>query len=500
MRSFLYAIAFGAFVTTAAASTVPAAALKGWNVVLITLDTTNPARLATYGGDPRVMPFLDALAAKGLVVENAYATTGSTAPSHATMLSGALPHEHGVLYNGGGRLAAGRWWMPEELAKRGYFTAGSTVAFFMGKDYGFGRGWSLFTSATVAQTPVPSNDASVGLASPQLDAVAAAGKPFFAWVHLKGGHDPLVPIGSRFLRNFSPRGSTAIAPKKPAADDLMSSAERASAMRELLRYYDANLLEADDALRKLMEGFKKRGLSARTLFVITADHGESFDHGIVGEHWPSPWQSTLRIPMILYTESGTLPKGRLRDRLVSTADLAPTIMHLLGFPGVYTGREGKNMFGPDARQSMAAASVSSLLYEDYEARAVKLAGDKEGVAAMQQLRADAAELERTGIFYWAYIKRVPDGSIYKIVHFGNRRNTAGAGGVQMYNVTRDPRETSDLVSKGEERRLAVSLLNEARARSPFFGRLGTLTGDNARMMEGLDAEAIRKLKALGYLQ
>src|SRR5688572_33323018 len=69
--------------------------LKGWNVVLITLDATDPARIGTYGGSPKVMPFLDSLAKTGTVIERAYALTPETAPSHATMFSASHPATHG---------------------------------------------------------------------------------------------------------------------------------------------------------------------------------------------------------------------------------------------------------------------------------------------------------------------------------------------------------------------------------------------------------------------
>src|SRR4051794_18895818 len=85
---------------TAAPATVPRGAFRGWNVVVVTLDATDPRRIGAYGGNPRTMPFFDSLAKKGLLAEHAYTLTGSTAPAHATLLSGTLPAQHAVRYNG----------------------------------------------------------------------------------------------------------------------------------------------------------------------------------------------------------------------------------------------------------------------------------------------------------------------------------------------------------------------------------------------------------------
>lgn len=505
LLSLILTIALASAASAQAPPAVKAGALKGWNVVLITLDATNPARTATYGGNPAVMPYFDSLAKKSLVMQRAYCTTGSTAPSHATMMTGLLPHQHRVYFNGVS-LAPTIWWLPEELKKRGYATGGSSLAFFTGNGHGFERGFDTFRAPTADMPHITSNAAARKFFDEPLAALAARKSgPFFAWIHLKGGHAPLAPIAKKHLQPFAPGASTTKLPTK-YDDELATPAERQRVEKQWLRYYDANLNEADAELRALMESFRKHGMAKSTLFVITADHGETFDHGILGEHWPSPWESTLRIPLVLYTESGAIPAGRVNDRLVTTTDITPTLLHLLGINDLPPGMEGKNLFGSDKRQTFTAASVSSILYESFEVQAIKLLGDKNAPrATVDKLRSDAADLERTGIFYWAWINRQPSGRVAKLIHFGSSKKKAIAGGpgaVQLYAVTADPSETKDLVS--DERSLASAMLKEARTRFPLFGRIGAvegLTSPNATALtEGLDAEAIARLKALGYLQ
>ena len=66
-----------------------------------------------YGYRGVATPALDALARDSIVFENAYCQAPLTLPSHATLLTGLLPSQHGVRDNVGYRLAPPiRLWRP----------------------------------------------------------------------------------------------------------------------------------------------------------------------------------------------------------------------------------------------------------------------------------------------------------------------------------------------------------------------------------------------------
>src|SRR3990170_7875206 len=73
--------------------------LAGQNLLLITLDTTRADRLGCYGYKPGATPTLDALAARGVLFENAFAQAPLTLPSHCSIMTGRYPREHGVRDN-----------------------------------------------------------------------------------------------------------------------------------------------------------------------------------------------------------------------------------------------------------------------------------------------------------------------------------------------------------------------------------------------------------------
>ena len=69
------------------------------NIVLLSLDTTRADHMKTYGYPRQTTPNLDALAARSIVFERAYAPAPVTLPSHVSIFTGTAPTEHGVLTN-----------------------------------------------------------------------------------------------------------------------------------------------------------------------------------------------------------------------------------------------------------------------------------------------------------------------------------------------------------------------------------------------------------------
>src|SRR5437867_10327028 len=80
-------------------------AIAGQNVLLITIDTLRADALGCYGG-PAATPALDRLAAGGVRFDFAHAHAVTTLASHASILTGTYPFQHGIRDNSGYRLPA----------------------------------------------------------------------------------------------------------------------------------------------------------------------------------------------------------------------------------------------------------------------------------------------------------------------------------------------------------------------------------------------------------
>ena len=65
--------------------------------ILISIDTLRADHLGCYGYPRPTSPFLNSLAGRATLFEEAYAQFPSTLVSHMSMLTGLYPREHGVL-------------------------------------------------------------------------------------------------------------------------------------------------------------------------------------------------------------------------------------------------------------------------------------------------------------------------------------------------------------------------------------------------------------------
>ncbi|MFQ5748591.1 MAG: sulfatase-like hydrolase/transferase, partial [Planctomycetota bacterium] len=136
------------------------ASAPGPNVALIVLDTLRADRLGCYGYERPTTPFLDELAARGLRFEAVHATASHTPPSHATLFTGLLPSETGVM----GSLSELPWdlqTLAERLSDRGYTTAGVVANFVLRRARNYQQGFQLYDDSLVCPQGVGAAAAAV---------------------------------------------------------------------------------------------------------------------------------------------------------------------------------------------------------------------------------------------------------------------------------------------------------------------------------------------------
>ena len=305
-------------------------------VILISIDTLRADRLPAYGYQKVRTPSIDAFAAESILFERAYAHAPQTLPAHASILSGALPFEHGVRDNVGFTLAPGRWSLPGALRERGWPTAGFVSAYVLRAQTGINQGFETYDS----ELPAASGELSVGQVQRSGDATIAvadrwlaqrdAARPFFLFLHLYEPHKPYAPP-ARFA-SYEP--------------------------------YDGEVAHVDEMLGRFFDRLKALRLYERSTIILLSDHGEGLgDHG-EQEHGLFLYQETIRIPLMV-----KLP-GRSAGRRVSIPvqqiDLAPTILDLAGGPGAPNthGRSLRPIL--DGTGTIAEAGIySEALYSRY---------------------------------------------------------------------------------------------------------------------------------------
>src|SRR5579863_10440686 len=113
------------------------------NVLLVTIDTLRADALSSYGG-PAATPNLDRLAAHGARFTFAHAATVLTLPSHATILTGLDPYQHGIRDNIGYRLRPDASTMATRLKSLGFATGAFVGAFVLEKRFGLNLGFDVY--------------------------------------------------------------------------------------------------------------------------------------------------------------------------------------------------------------------------------------------------------------------------------------------------------------------------------------------------------------------
>jgi len=274
------------------------------SVLLITLDTTRADRLGCYGYSQAQTPVLDRLAEQGVLFERAYAPVPLTLPSHASMLTGLYPPEHGLHNNGQGALPQSLPTLATQLQAAGYETGAFVAAFVLDHKFGLQRGFETYNDDLSQADPSLHGHHQYRDASLVIDAALnwlrpRSRKPFFCWVHLFDAHYPYMTHEDRYGDQF------------------------------VERPYDAELAYVDEQIGRLLLTLKESGALEYTIIVVVGDHGESLgEHGELA-HSMTIYDATLRVPLLVVSPGESKPGHRVAEP-VSLVDLTPTLLDLLG--------------------------------------------------------------------------------------------------------------------------------------------------------------------------
>ena len=274
------------------------------NVLLVTIDTLRADALGSYGGRA-VTPNLDALAAHGARFTFAHAHAVVTLVSHASILTGKYPYEHGIRDNTGYRLRPNETTVATRLKSQGFATGAFVGGFPLDRRFGLTPGFDVYddrmTKAGAPGEPAERERPADAVVKSALDWMGAQSGKWFAWVHVYDPHEPYQPPGE-FASRF-------------AADP-----------------YLGEVSWTDSALGPLFE--RLATLSRPTLVVVTGDHGESLGEHGERTHSLFAYEPTLRVPLIVaevtpgHAESKR--NGRTIDSPARHVDLLPTIVASTG--------------------------------------------------------------------------------------------------------------------------------------------------------------------------
>lgn len=413
------------------------------NILLISIDTLRADRLGAYGYERETSPFLDELAARGILYSEFHVNTHGTPPSHATLFTSQYQQTHGVSLDVVERTQSHKLGehlrlLPEILQDAGYATVGVTAGGYMSSHFGFDRGFDAFHGR-----PLNVRRGAKRLLK-EIRRRQGEGRPIFAFFHTYEVHSPYEP--PRSYRDMFGSYDSDLEPSNKNLTRLRQKARQLSQadLDHLNALYDAGIRYTDDVLRDLFDELQEAGFFDHHLTVVTSDHGEEFgEHGGL-LHPATLYEELVRTPLILIG-SGIEP--RVDDRLVSTVDVAPTLLERAGIP---TPRyaAGRDLLAPDESPAGAPESVffqyGDLLY-----------GVKSGD--------------------------------YKLIE--NRKN----GSLQLFYLARDPAERHNVAKKYPK---VVRILKQ---RLDTWRQETTPRRRPKTEPETIDEEQAEQLRALGYV-
>jgi arylsulfatase A-like enzyme/Tfp pilus assembly protein PilF len=279
------------------------------NVVVVTLDTLRADRLGCYGFAGIDTPNIDGVAREGVVFEQATATAPMTLPSHASILTGLIPPNHGVRDNGGFFLEPDKTTLAERMKDAGYATGAFVGAWVLDRRWGLSQGFETYSDRFDLSKYKVVNLGTVQKKGDEVmdNALAwlegAGQRKFFAWIHLYDPHTPYEP----------PEPYKSRYPGQP---------------------YVGEIAYTDHVVGRLVDWLKASGKWESTVLVLLADHGESLGEHGERSHTFFIYDATVHVPLIIRTPWGD--RGRTPAQ-VATVDVMPTVLDLAGLapqPGI----------------------------------------------------------------------------------------------------------------------------------------------------------------------
>lgn len=289
----------------------------GVRVVLITLDTLRYDALA--GSDDRSsdMPKILAWAKQSaLLFERFYSATNSTAPSHASILTGLHPWQHGLTRNG---LVLSEEFitLPERFREAGFSTAAVVASVATSKSSGFAQGFERFVEALPRRDGDRREYALAGeIADRALRELAdARGMRQFFWFHFMDAHTPY---------------GDAAGAERPlwtadAREQAVASGDAEAVFRQVRELYSADVHQLDTELARLIRRLEQDAQRLQTHIVITSDHGECLGEEARLGHGKHLNEPAIRVPTLIVSPGVS---AGVRQQVAGSVDLHATILSL----------------------------------------------------------------------------------------------------------------------------------------------------------------------------
>ncbi len=295
------------------------------NILWITCEDIS-ADLGCYGDAYAATPSIDRLASEGVLYTNMYATAPVCSPARSCIITGVHACSLGTQHLRS-RIAkpATIRCFTEYLREAGYYCSNNSK-----EDYQFA-------------TPKSAWDESSRKAHWRK---RPEGRPFFSVFNLTMTHQSQTRYTGEKLRTVNSRLPEALR-HDPSEAPLPPYYPDTKLVRENVTAYHTQITLMDRAVGRILGELDRDGLAENTIVFFFSDHGGGIPRG---KRWLH--RSGIRVPFMIrcpgkYRHLVPGDPGSRSDRLVSFADLAPTMLSLVGIP-IPDHMQGKAFLGGNA--------------------------------------------------------------------------------------------------------------------------------------------------------
>ena len=458
-------------------------------VVLVWVDTLRRDHLDVYGYPRQTGPVVKRMASEGTLFKDAVSQATWTKVSTPSVLTSLYPTSHSV-HDFSDRLPNAAVTLADVFRRAGYATLSMSSGIFTGSFTNLHKGFeelhengSVKGEARLSKTARPYLDRLL----PWLGAHRTV--PFFVFLHVQDPHDPYRP--------YAPYDTLWTDPASLAAHEMQAAKVQKAITDPTMRgflmpsreeldragvppdayveyekgFYDGAIRGMDPEVGRLLEGLQNLGLDRRTLLVYTADHGEAFlEHGRMF-HGQTTYGELSNVPLVFW-RPGTVPAGRVVDETVQSIDIMPTILEMSGLP-IPRAAQGHSLVpyfldGGDGKGGRSAPWPAII-----EKNPTREAG--------------GPPPRETGSV------AIIDGG-WKLVR--NSPPSPGHPLFELYDHRHDPLDGTDLAQEHPD---IVSRLTKGLEAWEKMATAARLPRDSVSQ-EGLGAEELERLRALGYIQ
>ena len=359
------------------------------NILFISFDALTAQDMSLYGYDRETTPFISKWAKDATVFSKVESSTNHTSPATASMMTGKRVWTHRLFQQGGFAVQSDIESLPRELKDSGYFNVAfvvnpwastaklgildsfdisplsidfnrtDSIVTFDGDHPGiidnllyrvFGDkikkySWIMENRLLGALQPIVApfsrimNPEYTETAFPPekafnklLDIYDELPEPFFAWVHVYPPHAYYLPPAS-YRGMFGPP----MPPQRFSGSMLDNQPDN---MRDNRILYDEFIRYCDSQFEKFINRLDNKNKQKNTIIILTADHGESFQHDVYGHGVADLYEQLTHVPLII--KEYNQKKGKVIKDVVDQTDIPATILDLANIP-VPEWMEGRSL-------------------------------------------------------------------------------------------------------------------------------------------------------------